>query len=307
MLQPKKASLLGIPPELRMLIYSYVRITPVSAKAIDGFHSVRTRAYGSRAVPHRCSPFSLQLPWQALKQTCRTIADEMQMRSSASPSPDEPAQVGEGQSSADGRTSFPSLVSGVPEERTYILDVELVKPDLHEVGAVTWIQVPCAPQEARMLDIRCYVQRHDLLIRFGGDGGPREIVSHLYQSLNLILHCGPRMDSSRLLEGGFLRVKGLSIDLRPWSETDVPHLEWGNLDTGEFVSSPALSLQLLGQLMRRLALTGLLGPYVERMKVSGRGGKDGELDISPNKGGGGVPQIWEGYGFEWGPESFQVT
>lgn len=282
---PKRASLLGLPRELRLHIYSYVRETDIGFRVLDRFHDGHNRDRGFQTTPIRSNePF--YLPWLALMLTCRTIASEISL-SLLPPI------------STRAYADYHGLVDDVAsEQRTCRIDLELTGSG--QVGEVKWRTLPCAPIETRFLHARLHFRGDavdsDSEFSFWGDGGPRGVVRSLYQTLNLFLHCGPRLDANNPLAAP-VHLEELVVEVEDPAKVsaDVENEE----DCDWVLKHLRRSSKLIAGYLTRLADTGLLFGYVDRLRVVGCDGAVSEIAIREVRGAR-VPAFWDGYGFEWG-------
>jgi len=137
-----RASLLGIPTELRLQIYDSLMDEDVNYAVIkrwtgghgrDGFFTTATRNPEAR----------LNLPWLSAMLSCPTIAYEM-------------------------RSLMRNRKEGDSKYTTYVMSAELGNGG-GDVRDVTWQRLPCAPSDAEVLIIECGAESDDF--EPWGDGG----------------------------------------------------------------------------------------------------------------------------------------
>ena len=133
----EQASLLGIPPELRLHIYDYVLEMDLDCQVLTRMdHKPRT------SVPIRSPDTHLRLPWLSLMRSCKDIGAEISFHMQAALSD----------------------TSVTTRRHTYVLELDVQ----HTVQNVTWRRISCAPQDARVLVAHCHV---DAEWQCYGDGG----------------------------------------------------------------------------------------------------------------------------------------
>jgi len=122
---------------------------------------------------------------------------------------------------------------------------------------------------------------------------PRPIVRCMYQTLNLALHCGPRMDPVRPLAQP-LHLHELVIIVH---ERDGPEPR-----EEEYHTTSGWAYRRIASNMGSLCHTGLLAGLVDKVRVT-----SGTKEIEPHLAteNGGVPALWGRYGFEWGLETWE--
>lgn len=121
-LLPKRASLLGIPRELRLMIFSHVCSSGLAdGRAVESWKDDDSSRSGFKSVPN-FSEHPLKIPWLGLTLACRATATEL-------------ASV--------------KIEAGT----TYSLNLE-GRASSRRLGATTWRRLPCAPNRARFLSVR---------------------------------------------------------------------------------------------------------------------------------------------------------
>ncbi|KAK6420691.1 hypothetical protein LTR95_016918 [Oleoguttula sp. CCFEE 5521] len=273
-----RATLLGLPQELRDNIYAHLLRTDVDYKVAKEY-DWRYGRHSFHAKPERPEgPLrEYVVPWTSLALVCRSVNDEL--------------------SNVLGSIADHSK-SGCNDLTRWKLDVELPG---RGVGAVTWRMLPCAPRNVRDLDVTINAVKG---IRFWGDGGPMGSVSCLYQLLNAILHCGPHLRWTSPLP------KHLHLnELRIFVEGSGPpkYMTWTNDNNGEPEAETVRHGDTfcgLRNLVGSLCGAGMLVGYVDVVRITDGIDElvetlDKESIVDDVKV---VPSQWDGYGFEWGRE-----
>lgn len=164
-MQQPTPSLLGIPPELRTIIYSYIFHLPLEIKPMDGIWLERRSGpwpkglCGSQVIAHELHPHSLNhtIPWLQLAKSCKILAKEVQ----------------------DYMASRTYL--SAPENEAWTLKI---RPDEFPLSAsiarVRWTKIPCAPKRVRRLVINVNGTSKGLVL-----------------ALSLAAYCGLRMSRKR--------------------------------------------------------------------------------------------------------------
>ncbi|KAK1067176.1 hypothetical protein LTR33_011410 [Friedmanniomyces endolithicus] len=259
-----RASLLGIPTELRLQIYDSLMDEDVNYAVIkrwtgghgrDGFFTTATRNPEA----------SLNLPWLSAMLSCPTIAYEM-------------------------RSLMRNRKEGDSKYTTYVMSAELGNGG-GDVRDVTWQRLPCAPSDAEVLIIECGAESDDF--EPWGDGGPRNIVRSMYQTLNLFLHCGPRLDPTNPLLLGHVHLRELVVNVRMRGEIR----QYFSMSGEPIKFSRSAYTLIRDMILRPLCYTGLLVGYVDRAAISD-GKEESVMPMRTERGG--VPEHWDRYGFEWG-------
>ena len=136
-----RASLLGLPRELRLQIYDFILSDSTSFTPLNGM----TGGHGKNGFytsAMRNPDARLRLPWLGLLLTCGEIADEIQ-------------------------GLFRQSVDADSARTTYVMATD-IGSGRGRMGAVTWRHIPCAPSDARVLVVECGCDGSPQL---GGDGG----------------------------------------------------------------------------------------------------------------------------------------
>lgn len=267
----ERASLLGIPRELRLQMYNELFTTDIKSKKVERWtekfvYEKEETDYGFRAVPSLGE--RLQIPWVNLLLTCRVIADELH--------------------AIMNEASFLEQ----DENRTYVLDLE----PTNGLGG-TWSRIPCPPSQAKFLLANFHFFAGEG-IKTRGCGGPMPVVREIYQTLNFFIHCGPNLDPQRALHQ-YMHLRRVDV-------TAVLHTEEnGNPDSRRHRQQfshhdPSAGL---GQLVGELFDTGITVGCVDCFRLlSGEEPKHWE---ESRETPGSVPEYWRGYGFEWGLERYR--
>ena len=137
-----RASLLGIPPELRLQIYDSLFDEDVDYNVIKRWTGSFQEGSFSTS-PMRNPEARLMLPWLSAMLSCRTIAHEMQ-------------------------SLMRDHKEGDSKYTTYVMAAELGNGG-DDVRDVTWRRLPCAPSDAEVLIIECGAESDDF--EPWGDGG----------------------------------------------------------------------------------------------------------------------------------------
>ncbi|KAK5739158.1 hypothetical protein LTR17_005459 [Elasticomyces elasticus] len=257
------ASFLGIPRELRLQIYAELQEQDLEYKVLDRW-SERS-AYDPYSVPFRNEESRLLIPWLSLLFSCRAVAAEM-------------------------RSLIRDQAQRDDKHVTYVMDADL-GPDGDDMGHVIWQRIPCAPIDAKALVVNCYVDPRKW---FAGDGGFPSVVSSMYQTLNLFLHCGPGLNPDKPLRDGHLRLRELVIHMYQRAGTD-----YYTRPDGSTQYSDAYRV-LRGNLFRILCRTGILSGYIEQVRIT-EGSAEATFVIDPDLvHDGNVSDLWKRCGFEWG-------
>nr|POE47048.1 hypothetical protein CFP56_00380 [Quercus suber] len=268
-----RASFLGLPTELRLQIYSYLRCAPMNATVMEGFRD-GWEDHAFQTTPIRADTTRINIPWLNLMLTSRAIAAEMKA------------------DAVSGRAAATAVTTS--KAQTYSLSISA----RWNLDAITWTRIPCPPEDVRVLDVTFHAPCD---LRFWGDGGPRGIVRSLYQTLNLFLHCGPMLQKGHPLKK-HISLKELILRM------DVSHhcCQKDDLNGTDGFVPPCARLpypvsmhpDYIQQLANQLCNTGLLSGYVYRLTIHGTRGSSNLLATQIAKPC--VPERWDGYGFEWG-------
>ncbi|KAF2208635.1 hypothetical protein CERZMDRAFT_101087 [Cercospora zeae-maydis SCOH1-5] len=162
----QEASLLSIPPELRLHIYDAILDADIDYPILESWRSVESRHQGFSSEPKRHEQTKLDVIWCNLLLACKTIHVEL--------------------NSHMGKT----------RTGAYIAEIERCR---HALGAFRWRKLGCAPRHIENMLVIFKSESDRKWDRFWGVEGPLPIVRELSQSLNVLLHCGPRTDVSKQL------------------------------------------------------------------------------------------------------------
>jgi hypothetical protein len=258
---PTRASLLGLPTELRHLIYQHVFLLPINHLILTSWSDVHSAEHGFREVPDLNRSVPLQIPWLNLSLTCRTLAQEIR------------SAMREARYASDERL------------HTYVLHLEGRRGGVW-LGATTWVALPCPPEEVRVLEVS-----YDANSGFQawGSGGPHGITSGLYQTLNHLTHCGPRLDSRfELARPMHIRELRIVVERR---EGKGEERSRGEVQVDERETDPETMLYALGSIVGRIVNTGVLKGFVDRIRMRESGGQTLQWDPE-GIDGEGIPDYW---------------
>lgn len=170
-----RASLLGLPVELRLAIYGHVVQQRLSTQPNQVLklkrhypptpQGVRESYVKIHEAPHPVS--AVQYPWTSLMLTCTTVATEMR--------------------------AFRRSSAYLNSSENYIYEAEISPTD--QTISITWRKLPCWPHQVRKLVLSVT--------------GAARVVVH---TLDLFLHCGPSLDRSRPL-AQHLVLADLSVNI----------------------------------------------------------------------------------------------
>ena len=173
----KRASLLGLPRELRLAIYDHVSSTPLdclpSRRFINRISSSKStlirRGTNNRAESRKF----FHIPYLNLLTTCRTMAGEMR--------------------AVMQQESFTTKF----EKGTYVLDIWVSKTN-HHLRKLVWRTVLCAPEEVQILRANIFLEDADVISRNAWN--QPSLGKCFYHVVNLFIHCGPRMNPKKPLK-----------------------------------------------------------------------------------------------------------
>ncbi|KAF2772995.1 hypothetical protein EJ03DRAFT_348047 [Teratosphaeria nubilosa] len=271
-----KASLLGIPTELRFQIYDHLLSTDINWTVLKGYKDAYTKqGFHATPIPGDDENPLLSLPWLHLLQTCKSLSCELQ------------SYIRREGTKANAAAS------------TYTVDIQcLARGDL---GAITWRTIPCPPTHAKTLVATCNFDRAQA--QFQGDGGPLPIKRHLYQTLNRFLHLGPRLNNRAPLPR-HLCLQRLEVHVLVRGEPAPAPATPEDQDPRGFVEGDgwgrSRAYRGVAGLMWPLEATGLIGGYVGELRLTN--GRVGHWTGVRAVGDAKVPEAWRRYGFEWGAE-----
>ncbi|KAF2094241.1 hypothetical protein NA57DRAFT_60873 [Rhizodiscina lignyota] len=285
-----RASLLGLPRELRRQIYREVIGTEINCTTVEYWKDGHFSQTGFRCTPQLKGP--LQLPWLNLLFTCKEIAAEMK-----------------------ALTSEASFLQS-EENATYVLELD---PSLGL--RATWERIPCPPSDARYLVAN--VVFDDMRDgQFWGDGGPMPVVRKLYQTLNHFIHCGPRFDAQRPLpQKMHLREIHVNVHLIREDANENDDIDANNPEKAEqsrrrrpkrfprrnpgapirWLRNPFAELR---SLITMIVGAGIVFGNVDRFQLSSEEETVKEWEVVHQEGGC-IPAEWDRYGFDWGMRAFK--
>lgn len=268
----KRASLLGLPRELRLQIYQHVFETDIHHTVLKQWRHTFSSEKGFISVPDFNKNEKFTMPWLNLMLTCKATALEIR-----------------------AAMQEPSFL-GNERNRTYVLDLEATRGGM-SLGAATWRQLPCAPAQVQVLEAS---YNASCGLQTWGDGGPHGITSGLYQTLNHLIHCGPRFDSKKPLPEK-MRLKKLHVvvESRGVSEREKENMHY----MMRMSTDPQTTLYSLGSIVGQIVNTGVLRGFVDHIQLSCG---DKVLNWNPAEvEGEGLPEYWNRYGFDWGMELYR--
>lgn len=270
----KTASLLGLPRELRLQIYRNVFSLDLKHVVVERWRDTFTTKDGFKSVPDLNEDEKLLVPWLCLMLSCKSIAVELR--------------------SIMEETSFLEDRSNL----TYDLDLEATRGGM-SLGAVMLNKIPCPPDKVMFLNVHYNASRGFLA---WGDGGPHGITSGLYQTLNHLLHCGPRLDSKKLLPQP-MHITELRVMVESWgATTDNGEDRDADYRLSERHTDPETTLYALGSVVGQIVNTGVLKGFVDRIRMTS---SEKVLRWLPGKEEGtGIPEYWNRYGFDWGMDLY---
>ncbi|KAH8651320.1 hypothetical protein BX600DRAFT_516900 [Xylariales sp. PMI_506] len=248
-----------IPLEVRYRIYDFVAQLDIDNTQVAMPDRMFLDPESSEEIS-RSIDTELCLPWIDLRLTCRAVNTEL----------------------VDYIGSLST--SDVSDNRTYTVDIDGATH--MKLGYVVWRRVPCCPFEAKALVANINFRNGHCSL--WGDGGPNPILSQLYQTLNSIVHYGPRVNRKSPLPEP-MKLKQLVVNV---------NMPFGGF--GRKLNPIGVMTGIYG-LLGRLGQTGVLFGYIDNIRIVG---KDGHYeDISPTqKDNPAVPLRWVSYGFGWGAE-----
>lgn len=305
--EPKRAALLGMPPELRLKIYDEVLGFDRGQLTIhDPAHPLdhewrftykdlwsHERGFGTRISRHDTSlPY---ISWLSLLSTCSVVRGELKGHMST--------VAAAAAFQASSATDEAEHEAAVNTAWTYEL---CIAASYRKLTDAVFISLPCSPTDCRALTAHITLPRG---LSFWGDGGPMPILRELYQTLNRFLHCGPVLDAPRPLSTGPLRLEELRIIVKAEAKSQDELVDG---EESVFEEMAALrprdtSVSDIGGFARSVEQTGLLDGLVRRIVVLAA--DDGEVAESDAREEvvmqvhereiHAVPDYWKRYGFEW--------
>ncbi len=267
-----RASLLGLPAELRLKIYDFTLLADVDCRVIDDIdHSKDSNGTHATLIPNPRADLALAIPWLNLLLTCRIISSELRsyLRESACLKHNE--------------------------NRTYVLDLKVLGSQVQKPRrTIIWRRIPCAPNEAN-----CLVMNVSTRPEPGPwtEGGPASLARALHQVLNHTVHLGPRMVRDTLLEK-HMELQDLLINVEIGSTCSSPAIGCD--------SDPKFNWGLFKGAWTKVSRTGFLFGYFELIRL--KNNENEEVEVRPQwQKVPSVPGHWRNYGYDWGIESLQCA
>lgn len=264
-----RASLLGLPTELRLKIYQFVVKLDVDYVFVrDIYHIFDSHGTQATLVPNGHPDFRSAVPWLNLSLSCRQISSELR------------SHVQDYQSSND------------QVNRTYEVDLDIFR-QLGEraIRTATWRQIPCAPAQVRSIIMN---------VRIGSgpgpwtEGGPASLARAIFQILNRTVHLGPRIFSTSLLPD-HMKLTDLYINVDIGRYTDFP--------ARGCQTDPRLNWFRFQEGWKEISRTGFLTGFVETTRLRSIGDGSDEIEVPTTRQERSTPVgYWRGYGFQWGIE-----
>ncbi|KAK4891727.1 hypothetical protein LTR27_009735 [Elasticomyces elasticus] len=265
------ASFLGIPRELRLQIYEKLQEKDLEYKVLDKWSGgFDTR--GFFATPIRNAEARLVCPWLSLLLSCRAIAAEMQ-------------------------SLIRNQAQGDDKHSTYVMETDIGGQESQDMGNVIWQRMPCAPTSAKVLLVHCYTDTRN---NFWGDGGPLNLVRSMYQTLNLFLHCGPRLNPEKPLQDGHLHLRELVIHMH--LRQGANYFTYADGSTGR---SDAYT-EMCGRICTFLRHMGVLSYSFERVRITD-GKEEGGFLVDSSQPFSVVSDHLKSYGFGWGVAGMRAS
>lgn len=266
-------SLLDLPTELRLQIYDMTIDEPINCNVLLRW----SNSCCSR--PNKNKHDRLNIPWVNLLAICWKIRSELKLHMAT-------------------------------KAQTYTADIEAMGRS--RLGPMTWRTIHCAPTDIQTVTVN-YLASTRGSHRYRGCGGYCDIVSHLYQALNVLLHCGPRMDVHKALDAP-MHIKKLVVNVC-LSRTLFDSEGSGEIEKEEAEEEelPYSDAELRTQ--RRVARSirgfaqdlcdqGMLYGLVDTFEI--RHGDHVETLKVHDRGVWVMPKLWKGCGFDWGLEHFRT-
>ena len=265
-----RASLLGLPTELRLKVYDHAIHTDTECVVLSDVVETRIcenkgRHLNAVPVPNQDADSLRNIPLVSLQLTCKTIAAE----------------------TMDWLATNRAHMED-DQNSTYVMDLDVYGlDDGSPQRQVTWRKLPCSPGTARMLVVN--IAAHSAPTPWAG-GGPISLNRALYQVLNHLCHNGPRIITGSQLKN-HMHLKQLQINLHIGPYDLKPA---GNRD-----SNCQMNYGHFKGAWEKLAICGLLFGYVDNIAIlTDRGERDGF--VTTRRDAPKVPPCWSGYGFDWG-------
>ena len=267
MTDPEIPPILKLPTEIRLKIYDLIIHSDIDCRIInDVLHTSDSNGTQATLIPNQHAVLKEYIPWLNLQLTCRDIEAEIK--------------------SFMGESSFLNR----PQNRTYVLDFDVYShAGRKAIRSATWRSLPCPPLQAQHIVM-------NIVSRTGPtpftEGGAASLARALYQSLNHLMHNGPRFHTNSLLER-HMRIEDLVINIDAGSHTATP--------ASGCDANPPSNYSLFKGGWTQISRTGFLNDYVGKTIL--RSDHSGETEIpSEYQKVPAVPGYWRGYGFQWGIE-----
>jgi hypothetical protein len=265
-----RASLLGLPTELRLKIYDLLLNADIDYRFIrDIYHIFDSHGTQAALLPDEVSKdFQSMLPWLNLSRCCRQIYYELRPDANKCQS------------------------SSTQCDRTYELDLDVFRGHGPlALRTATWRHIPCAPSQVTTMIIN---------VNVGSgpgpwtDGGPASLARAIFQILNRTFHLGPHIFRNSLLpEHMELRDLCINVDIGRYADSNAqgchrdPRLNWFRFQEG----------------WKEISRTGFLTGFVERTRLRSVGDGSEEVEVPATRQEWPTPVgYWRGYGFQWGIE-----
>lgn len=262
--ETNRASLLGLPPELRLKIYGFMCHVDINCTILQDIEHIFRRGAKAKLIPNPEANLALSVPWINLPLTCRTICSELK-----------------------------SFMAGGPflsneDNRIYVLELDVYNDKTKAIRKAVWRKVPCPPEHAQILQMN--------IVTVTGDGpwtegGPASLARAVYQMLNHTCHNGPRMVRRRPLPN-HMQVKDLTINIDIGLIIKPPRSDCN--------TDPQFNYSQLVNGFQQISRAGLLFGYVGNIKVREVDKSDEHNIKVGSRPPAGVPGSWQNYGFFWG-------
>lgn len=277
----KRASLLGLPQELRLQIYDYVfsdaLACPPSKQFRSKYISLKGEQHYHCTCGHDHSKDYFEVPWLNLLVTCSTIATEIQ--------------------AAMQEDTFVKAF----DSRALIANL-YVASNGTELDSFIWRQILCAPHEAEELVV--HVVAFGPKIELFRGRWDTSLLASVYQTLNYLCHCGPLMNPKYpLIER--MRLKKLYVrihDDNDYSSTLEDDNSRARAHRDSFCKKPFDVLRwLAGERRIQEILTGFIDSiyincnhYFDNIEVDTKQCR--ALNLRERL----MPWMWKFEGYEWG-------
>ena len=264
-----RASLLGLPAELRLKIYDYANHTDINCLVLENVTHTSGPSTGTRAILIRKADanLALSIPWLNLRFSCKSIQSEL-----------------------DAFMTKAAFLNA-EQNRTYTLDVEIENDDstIKASRRATWRALPCPASYMQVL-----VMNVSASSEFGPwtEGGAASLARAVYQILNHLCHNGPQIITRHQLKD-HMRFCELIINVDQGTA-----IKRENVASG-CDSNPKFNYSLFANGLCQLARKGYMFGYVEKVKLCSDDGDVQEFAVQ-DKPDPVVASAWRNYGFGWG-------